>query len=134
MYSKTELTEIKYLIFSRYMNQKVLWNGVDLVELEKCWNWKHESFRLQLKPLSSITDEDAKIVADLVDISPLYQRLDRVHEGKRFLDRMTTLRHDVCQYLQLKGYALPQLVIINGKPVTLSVEQQIESLIIETKN
>ena len=108
-----------------YWGQKVLYvGGVGICEIGKGgWNLKHPDFFLELKPLSSITDEDAIEVSRVLD-SNFRQPLDvkywpfHVNRGKSHILPTRPCRSDVADYLRSKGYALPYF--------NLSVEQQIE--------
>lgn len=51
--------ENKEKFFALYLGQKVLNVGMQgIVTLDKAWNWKHEDFKLKLKPFSKINEED----------------------------------------------------------------------------
>lgn len=77
---------------------------------------KNSSFKLCLKPLSSITDEDAHKVGMLCGCSMLGKA---INTGKELCERMMIERHlclisySVYQYLQSKGYDLPNYFLEN---------------------
>jgi len=51
--------ENKEKFFALYLGQKVLDDGIrGIVTLDKTWNWKHEDFKLKLKPISKINEID----------------------------------------------------------------------------
>ena len=149
MYSDEQLSEIKKQIFPRYFGQKL--SDKSIHETFTCplvfWNHTtsfvngmtvltaidHKAI-LQLKSILSITDEDAIGVAKIFN-----EPCDLLQRGKdaciSYLESQFTGGSYkwmlAIQYLELKGYALPHLVIIDEKPMTLSVEKQIELGIIE---
>lgn len=72
-----------------------------------------DSVYLELKPLESITDEDAIEVSRILDaefdINNLseYQKTFHVNRGKTHILPTRPCRSDVCDYLRSKGYLLP---------------------------
>ncbi len=121
--------EIKARIFAQYYGVKVMYvGGVGLVEVGNGgWNLKHPDFFLQLKPLSSISDEDAfeclKIKNKYSNSMPFVKiKLKERHNYSiqficsyhKFSDNVEFLNlYDftvpVYQYLQSKSYALPYM-------------------------
>lgn len=140
------VTEIKNQIFPRYIGSDAMivcrddsqtgyedgiqkMNGFII-------DWPHEfkSVQLILNPLESITDEDLNKVSDFIgSFNPEYfvNYLSGKQKQIYFVDSTKGIL--AYQYLQLKSYALPQLVILEGKSVTLSVTQQIELNIIKIR-
>ena len=110
-----ELTnELKARFFAQYWGQEVLRfthpNLLDDIwrvnELEDDLAGRYGY--LELKPLSSITDEDAAEVARLMGRFGLYVYL--INQGRGFINSAGIpfrLPIKVYQYLQSKGYALP---------------------------
>lgn len=84
--------ESKKLIFGRYTN-------IGITEVQAQSELYYFNNFLKLKPLSSISDEDATLLEYWVDVLEYY---------------------DVARQL---GYATPQTVIEDGKVVTYSVEE-----------
>lgn len=157
-YNQTELTEIRKQIFPRYIGidfkvsvgytEKLHGFTKSFVEqneylcLFDLEGNEIEEYAYECKPLlkllSSITDEDAIEVAKIgkckyciADVKDLKPHLLRALNNSSQWNGKTWIA--IYQYLQLKGYALPHLVLIDGKPVTLSVEDQIKYGIIELK-
>lgn len=143
-YNTQQLAEIRKQIFPRLLGSVIISedkiaNGMILNEsnLGHCINW--DRVKLQLIPLSSVTYEEAIEVSEMLfgSVTPATS----IQNGREFVYGIENdfisdeaLMRDyiyAIQYLQLKGYALPQLVIIDGKPVTLSVDQLVELGIIE---
>ena len=77
-----------------------------------------EVCKLELKPLSQITDEDAAGITEIMDWSPSIEEFKDSWE--HVLDWETSLKGqmEVTDFLRSKGYALPYMGI--------SVKQQIE--------
>jgi len=91
-------------------------------------------FPIELKPLSSISDEDCNWIADC-NIVNFRDGLIGGWNGKYEHELYDAVRNDiehfseyseVSQYLQLKGYATEQTVIEDGKVVTYSVEELVK--------
>jgi hypothetical protein len=84
--------------FSLYYGQKVLYiGGLGLVVMWLGgWNLRHPDFFLQLKPLESISDNDAKYLGFSDNISATTTYLKSL--GKELKE---------ADYLRSKGYALP---------------------------
>lgn len=121
--------ENKAKLFGVYYNQKVL-KSKDYLML--CNSFNHvgvlHKAHLELKPLSSITDEDAMEVYNIVGDTMFVENSNNTKKLKRGIIRMLTeytgswLHVGNCShaidYLRSKGYALP----FRG----LSVEQLVE--------
>lgn len=82
-----------------------------------------DKYKLILKPLSSITDEDAIEVAKMINgMASIMKEKDLIGEGKYFIDECfySNIEYypsyviNVYQYLQSKGYDLPQY-LLGGK-------------------
>ena len=115
--------ENKSKFFAQYWGQKVgvSWIETGSIETKKCLS--QDASWLELKPLSSITDEDA------IEIAKIFRWENGVLEAqvKTFLSQYMDYHNSnissienfyLCDYLRSKGYALPWLGI--------SVEDQIE--------
>ena len=126
--------ENKAKFFALYLNQKVLCDNLRSNErLDKSWNWSHKDFWIQLKPLSSISDEDATWIAkvyggfydtkeDLKDYKDhinlaLIEDDEEAHNWWDHIGFQTMIQ--VNDYLRSKGYALPWM--------GLSVEDIVEA-------
>ena len=60
--------ENKEKFFALYLGQKVMDAGMQgIVKLDKSWNWKHEDFKIKLKPISKINEEDLFKVLEASD-------------------------------------------------------------------
>ncbi len=112
--------EVKEKVFAQYVGQKVLHTGTDVVTLDKTWNWKHPSFKLILKPLSSITDEQAIDVYDILWPKSLpTENYEKIIDVKKWInnngDSVRGIKSGMAyQYLQSLGYDLPNL-FLDGK-------------------
>lgn len=126
--------ENKAKFFAQYLGQKVLLSEEgDLMTVglhSSTWRYDIKNYKLQLKPFSQITDEDAIEAAKIMDWFPLNERGGKVinpeliEEFKNtwyhILDWETSLKGqlDVTDFIRSRGYALPYM----GIPI----EQQIE--------
>jgi len=124
--------ENKAKFFAQYYGQEVLSDGNNIATVEKdAYNWSAKVFHLSLKPLSSITDEDAIEVAKLaISFNSAYVERTSETKSKCVIDSESWLNQFsfriervianvyVYQALQQKGYALPYM--------GLSVEKLIE--------
>ncbi len=153
MYNNEQLTEIRKQIFTRYIGQRIIksteYTGILFVSGNYLDDNRFMStFCLQLKSLSSITDEDTIEVAKLwlnkvehpfteiiVELNKgsfiqYFTKLDGKFYSNYVIefDRLLPSQH---QYLQIKGYATEQTILLENKPITLSVEEQIKLGIIE---
>jgi hypothetical protein len=108
--------EVKAKVFAQYLYQKVLCTGTELVVLDKTWNWSHPSFKLILKPLSAISDEDAIKVVKIVEpmASEIHIAKDEIIFTFPYGDDICSssihldyLPFNIGQLLQSKGYDLP---------------------------
>ncbi len=115
---KTITSELKSKIFSQYFGQKVLFNGSELVLVDKVWNWLHPSFYLQLTPLSKITDEDSIEIYRMLGYNDEkygsgHPKMMFEFYGKIKLDKPNKWGFNtsvkIYQYLQSKGYAISYL-------------------------
>lgn len=99
---------------------------------------KENTASILLTPLSAITDQDAIEIGRIYYSTVTNELYPSVYELKKegeiivnglfkrnALSCIITVQ--VFQYLQARGYALNQLVIENGKPVTYTVEQLVEA-------
>lgn len=128
------IQEIKKQVFPRYIGSCITDKNYEdgtLLTLSYLGNYSKDDY-LFLKPLEQITDEDA------IEVNNLHKTLESLRAEKKVTYVKLNLIFlidfvKVYQYLQLKGYALPQLVILEGKPVTLSVSQLVEMNIIKLK-
>lgn len=101
-----------------YFGQKILWNGVELVEIDKVWNWLHPSFRLALTPLSAISDEHAIEVGKLNISGDGFNYLAIGKSITHWLEKYGKNRDvsfEIYQQLIQWGYAVP-LFIESGHP------------------
>lgn len=98
--------ESKKLIFGRYTN-------IGITEVQAQSELYYFNNFLKLKPLSSISDEDAKLLDADYDIKKDYAVIIFLSE------ELDTLR-------QLE-YATPQTVIEDGKVVTYTVEELVSN-------
>lgn len=106
--------ESKAIIFGRYQGQR---SGI----------------LLKLKPLSSISDEDAEMLFNMMfEMHHANKPKEfKIEIGKSWSDSYNRTADLFCpfnyiagyQFLCLKGYATPQTVIEDGKVVTYSVEE-----------
>ncbi len=145
MYNSDQLTEIRKQIFPRYIGQRIIksteYTGILFVSGNYLDDNRFMStFCFQLIPLTSITDEDSIEIYRMLGYNDEkygsgHPKMMFEFYGKIKLDEPNKWGFNtsvkIYQYLQLKGYALPQLILLDGKPVTLSVEQQINLGIIE---
>jgi len=99
--------ESKAIIFGRYSNIDtiIVWQEEDKIIIGEF---------LPLKPLSSISDEDAKLV-----------NADNSKQFLRFLS-LYELPYKDYDTLRQIGYATPQTVIEDGKVVTYTVEELVK--------
>ncbi len=146
MYNNEQLTEIRTQIFPRYIgqltngNSKINGDVIDMITVGAICSV------IRLKYLASITDEDASGIIDIANVTGYsfdFIGEDKVEHGKSIVERLFLSDEykvprmniicavSICQHLQLKGYVLPQLVILDGKPVMITVEEQINLDIIE---
>lgn len=121
---KTELILENKLRFSaQYWGQQVMTNevldSIHILTYVTNVNIDKEEYYLLLKPLSSITDEDAIEVSNILGIN----NEAMVHHGRLFVDRilgkragnsqdncyLTYTSLHCCDYLRSKGYALPYM-------------------------
>ena len=109
--------ENKAKFFALYLNQKVLCDNLRSNErLDKSWNWSHKDFWIQLKPLSSISDEDK----DAVGLEPCHQFDEKGwYERSTFDELFYYWSFEDVDYLRSKGYALPWM--------GLSVDEMVKS-------
>jgi hypothetical protein len=56
----------KESFFGQHVNQDVLHDGVRQDRVKKSWNWRHGDFKLRLKHLKDITDEDILYIFKLL--------------------------------------------------------------------
>ena len=102
---------IKDKVMLPYFGQKVLVIGGDVVMFDKTWNWLHPVFKLKLKPLSSITDEDAIEAIQLIKVANtsfgFITKFSPIEKIKKVLLESKVLPFNTGQYLQSKGYDLP---------------------------
>lgn len=100
--------ENKERFFVLYWGQKVLKTSTQLVNVSNVWNLKHESFYLELTPLSEISDEDAiEISMIFSDNQNLCKEL-HADRGRRILNSGKVKIKSI-DYLRSKGYALPYM-------------------------
>ena len=113
---KTENTpQNKEKFFALYINQKIMTDVIgNTVELKKSWNWKHESFFLQLKPLSKISDEECLFLSkNIFRFTQLKVEENIIKEIKRLLEfnGQTNISQSewlkCFDYLRSKSFALP---------------------------
>lgn len=141
-----QIIEIKRHIFPRYIGSKFVHNicaddapgmlltGIngDSILSTRDGDYYIDFYKLSLRSLESITEEEKKIIIQLE-----YGEWSRILEDEiKTADNIIkdgSFNAHTHQYLQLKGYALPQLIILDGKPVTLSVEEQVKYGIIKIK-
>lgn len=97
------MKEEKAQFMAQYWDQKVIRDGTYLHEVNSYFNLMHESFCLELKPLSSITDEDT------IEVARLYWNNAKTGEVSHTKNVMDTLiqKTNVADYVRSKGYALP---------------------------
>ena len=115
--------ENKAKFFAQYWRQLIMKNSVGIAKFivdEKTVNSKTK--HLELKPLSSISDEDLKGLNDILDWGTNIDTTERTLEWVQSLNEGYILGGisilNGCDYLRSKCYALPW----NG----ITVEQQIE--------
>lgn len=119
--------EIKYTVLAQYYGQEAKLtrtNGTVYIgkhpELRSCHNNSStKSYKLILKPLYSITDEEATRIGEILGITePLgYSDVERCRlmEGRKLIKRHGFLHNiSVYQYLQSRGYDLPHF-LLGGK-------------------
>lgn len=118
--------EIKRKVFGQYLGQVAQWKNLEYTdkdETETMWDnveyYIGNNAYLILTPISEITDEDAIEVAKIAkckyciaDISDLKPHLLRSMSYTNVWNGNTVL--SICQYLQSKGYDLPQY-LLGGK-------------------
>lgn len=103
---------VKSRFFAQYWGTKTLYvGGVGKVEVGNGgWNLKHPDFFLQLKPLSKITDEDAK---EIIRIEKFIGVFEDIIIEDTFLELLIDIKKGICNrfsvidYLRSKGYAVP---------------------------
>lgn len=100
--------ESKKLIFGRYAN-------IGITEVQAQSELYYFNNFLKLKPLSSISDEDAKLLC--------YKHRLEIKSNPTFFE----LYHDEIDILRDLGYATPQTVIEDGKVVTYTVEELVSN-------
>lgn len=116
--------ENKAKFFAQYYNQEVLANTQGtpkpIVKLTKSWNWKHSGFYLELKPLSSISNEDLSNIdfGNIGDKKVTFYPNSPDRQWVSSCGNMGYLMLDHFDYLRSKGYALPY----NG----ITVDEQLE--------
>lgn len=123
--------ESKKLIFWRSLGQNILHNSEIRTEIltEISINDDYSNYVIQLKQLSSISDEDAIEMGKLTYLNDPKTVDDKTYiDWVRFdlksMDKQNhTINYKAHQFLCLKGYATPQTVIEDGKVVTYSVEE-----------
>lgn len=103
--------ENKQRFFALYMFQKVLRHGQYLDTVTPAWNWAHEAFSLELKPLSAISDEDLLWLGRNANDYPNSQYNEDLKYCKdlvrRYLSRPPMMNFEATDYLRSKGYLLP---------------------------
>jgi len=117
--------ENKAKFFAQYLGQKVFNDGdgdyLYFLKGRFLENLRHQE-HLVIKPLSSITDEDAIDVARIITGKKLQSDIQLwINDIKKELEITASIgvwRIEVFHHLQYKGYALPYM--------GLSVEKQIE--------
>jgi hypothetical protein len=116
-----ELTnELKAKFFALYWEQEVLYYGASMqvvCEISFPKYFEITDYHLTLKPLSSITDEDAIEVAKISNIPNEWAFYKKAYQSGYYCTDMITL--DVADYLRSKGYILPFM--------NISVEEMIEA-------
>lgn len=102
--------ENKERFFALYWGQKVMYvGGVGFVKIGHAgWNLKHPDFFLELKPLSSISDEDAIEVSKLC-VNGNDKRIDNIKVYARIYASQSSLIND---FLRSRGYALPWMGLL----------------------
>ena len=118
---KTQNTlENKARFFAQYWGQHVLYFSSDF--LRKIDNLTLDSVEnddyLELKPLSSLTDEDASKVCDLIFITNNNLNIQQIKQIVILIESNNWNNYKIFDYLRSKGYALPY--------IDLSVEDLIE--------
>ncbi len=118
---------IKGRVLGQYLGCKLKRGGLMTIELlyackNAAWN-NYDDIILRLKPLSDITDEDAKCLGNMDDVHFQYNIVGmwNVKTGddgfiklvKERLEEIAKIA-SAYQYLQLKGYDLPQY-LLDGK-------------------
>jgi hypothetical protein len=132
----------KAQIFARHVGCQCGYN--DKAPVLTVWLTDHEhiciktaiciDYPLLLTPLSAITDEDAIQIGEWCGITvdedmhpnklcTARQPLSDLKKSINMMKSIDAFNARIYQYLQCRGYALPQTVIEGGKPVTYSVEQ-----------
>lgn len=113
--------EIKAKVFFQYIGQMTIWeyNGrmwhirIGLLNIHNVKDHIDDK-KIVLKPLSAITDEESLEVANIVQPTGGLTAED----GKAIVSNLAKFELSVCcmivQYLQLKGYDLPQY-LLGGK-------------------
>lgn len=117
--------EIKAKVFAQYLGQKVWYNGTgstnSIMDGNKLYS---NDYKLLLRPLSAITDEDAIEVANLNYVPEYFDGDNKsaANLGRYWVKQIREMRHDdtpkyvwlTFQYLQSKGYDLPHY-LLGGK-------------------
>ena len=123
--------EIKLKVFGQYLGQVAQWKNLDYTdkfETETMWDnityYIDNDAYLILKPLSAISDEDAVEVANIINVPKLTDtdmempKTDRVSIAKGYINQFQLSYPkralEVYQFLQSKGYDLPQY-LLGGK-------------------
>lgn len=101
--------ENKEKFFAQYWGQDVLFDypaKLGPYPINHSRNWEHEAHLLYLKPLSSISDEDAIELGYQICDDTLNANYGMSPSGC-FLDEMDEFLSSDADYLRSKGYALP---------------------------
>jgi hypothetical protein len=142
-YTVEQIIDICKQLFPRYIDcafkltkpESTEWLPLTILRLQhmnEFYLWTQHP--LQLKSLTSITEEDCKKIAKLIVIPHITGQSKKLSIQFYIEDRARKSFSEsvlMFQYLQSKGYALPQLVFLDDEAKVLTVDEQIELGIIE---
>ncbi len=150
MYNSDQLTEIKKQIIDRYRGVDCKYGfdfdkngiiqgvqypyGIQVYQLQNVFvpyvNVDTKHIKLQLKHLSSITDSIENKLSEILELIYPDNFINSMVKNSSYgINPLKCIA--AIDYLRLLGYATEQTIIIENKPITLSVDEQIKLGIIE---